>query len=335
MMNMLVTGGTGFLGKALARRLVKEGHHITIIGRNEQVGRQLEAEGMTFVQADLSDQEAMIKACQQKDYVFHCGALSSPWGKYYDFYQTNVSGTKNIIAGCKEHHVKRLIHVSTPSIYAYYSNRENITEDSSLPKRLINHYAQTKYLAEQEIDQAYENGLPVITIRPRAIFGPGDNAIIPRLIEANDKIGVPIINDGRALIDFTYIDNVVDALLLCMNSPEHTLGQKYNITNGHPMLLRDILEKLFKSLYINWNKRKVNYHFLFLLASCMELFYKTFMLKKEPVLTKYTVSVLSHTQTLNIDAAKNDLGYEPRVSIDEGIQEFSKWWKEQEHDDKV
>lgn len=333
-MNMLVTGGTGFLGKALARRLIKEGHHVTIIGRNEQIGQQLTIEGMTFIQADLSDEEAMRQACQRMDYVFHCGALSSPWGKYHDFYQTNVIGTKNIIAGCKEHHVKRLIHVSTPSIYAYYTNRENITEDSPLPKEMINHYAQTKYLAEQEIDKAHENGLPVITIRPRAIFGPEDNAIIPRLIEANDKIGVPIINEGKALIDFTYIDNVVDALLLCKKSPVQTLGKKYNITNGHPMLFRDVLETLFKSLHIKWKKRKMNYHLIFLLAWCMEVFHKLFIPKKEPVLTRYTVSVLSHTQTLNISAAKKDLGYEPRISIDEGIEEFSKWWG-QEHDNQV
>lgn len=332
-MNMLVTGGTGFLGKALARRLIKEGHHVTIIGRNEQVGQQLTIEGMTFIQADLNDQKAMIQACQLMDYVFHCGALSSPWGKYSDFYQTNVIGTKNIIAGCEEHHVKRLIHVSTPSIYAYYTNRENIMEASQLPQKMINHYAQTKYLAEKEIDKAHENGLPVITIRPRAIFGPEDNAIIPRLIEANDKIGVPMINDGKALIDFTYIDNVVDALLLCMNSPVQTQGKKYNITNGNPMLFCDVLEKLFESLQLKWNKRKMNYHVIFLLASCMEVFYKLFMPKKEPILTKYTVSVLSHTQTLNIDAAKKDLGYEPRISIDEGIQEFSKWWGVK-HDDQ-
>lgn len=330
MMKILVTGGTGFLGKALARRLVTEGHQVTIIGRNKQIGHQLETEGMTFIQADLNDQAAMIKACHKQDYVFHCGALSSPWGKYRDFYETNVIGTKNIIAGCKKYNIQRLIHVSTPSIYSIYSDREDVKEDALLPEKFINHYALTKYLAEQEIDTAYENGLPVITIRPRAIFGPGDRAIIPRLIKANEKIGVPMIHEGQALIDFTYLDNVVDALLLCMDSPAHTIGKKYNITNDHPMILYDILEKLFNTLHIKWRKRKMNYQFIFRLASVMEFIYKLFMPNKEPILTKYTVSVLSHSQTLNIDAAKHDLGYEPHVSIDEGIQKFTKWWRKKD-----
>ncbi len=330
-MKILVTGGTGFLGKTLARRLLKEEYQVTIIGRNKQIGNQLEAEGMTFIQANLSDQAAMIQACREQDYVFHCGALSSPWGKYQDFYETNVIGTKNIIAGCQKYNIRRLIHVSTPSIYATNSDRVDIKEDDLLPDTFINHYAQSKYLAEQEIDKAYNNGLPVITIRPRAIFGPGDRAIIPRLIEANEKIGVPIIREGKAIIDFTYIDNVVDALILCMDSPVHTLGKKYNITNGHPMALHDVLEKLFYTLQIQWRKRKMNYQFIFFIASLMELLHKLFMPGKEPVLTKYTVGLLSHTQTLNITAANRDLGYEPHVSIDEGIQRFSKWW-EREHE---
>lgn len=328
-MNILVTGGTGFLGKALARRFIKEGHHVTIIGRNKQTGSQLEAEGITFIQANLNELEAMIQACQHKDYVFHCGAKSSPWGKYKDFYDANVIGTKNIIIGCKEHHVKRLIYVSTPSIYSYFESRENIEEDSPLPTKFMNDYARTKYLAEQEIDQAHRMGLPVITIRPRAIFGPEDNAIIPRLIKANQKIGVPMIYGGNARIDITYVDNVVEALLLCMYSPAHTLGKKYNITNGEPMLLHDMLEKLFNTLQINWKKRKMNYHVIFTLASLMEVIYKGLLPKKEPLLTKYTVSVLSHTQTLNIEAAKNELGYEPITSVDEGMQKFAKWWEGQ------
>src|SRR5690625_2303190 len=333
-MKILVTGGTGFLGSSLAKRLVKEGYQVTIVGRNRQIGKQIETEGITFIQADLNDQVAMAHACQGQDYVFHSGALSSLWRKYQDFYETNVIGTKNMIAGCQKYNIKRLIHVSSPSIYSSYRDRLDIKEDDLLPDTFINDYAQTKYLAEQEIDKAYQNGLPVITIRPRAIFGPGDRAIIPRLIKANEKIGVPIIYNARAMIDFTYIDNVVDALLLCMNSPVHTLGKKYNITNDHPMVLHDILEELFQTLNIKWRKRKMNYRFIFFLASMVERFYRSFMPNKEPVLTKYTVSVLAHTQTLNIAAAKGDLGYVPRVSIDEGIEKFAKWWEE-EHGHKT
>lgn len=334
-MNILITGGTGFLGKALARRLMHDGNQVTVLGRNQTIGNKLVNEGMSFICADLADEEEIVSACEGQEYVFHCGALSSPWGPYESFYQTNVRGTENVIKGCEMHRVKRLIHVSTPSIYFYYNNRNDVKEDAELPKKFINHYATTKYIAEQRIMDAFTNGLPTIIIRPRALFGPEDNAIIPRLIEANQKIGVPIINGGNTLMDITYVENVVDALLLAKDAKHETLGKAYNITNGEPMLLNDLLASLFSMLQMEWNKRKMNYHIISFIARLLEAFHTIFIPNKEPVLTTYTVSVLTHSQTLNIDAAKQELGYEPRISIQEGMERFVKWWKEEENDNHI
>ena len=135
----------------------------------------------------FEDRERVLQVCKDKDYIFHSGALSSPWGKYEDFYNANVLGTKHIIEGSQKYGIKRLIHVSTPSIYFYYDERQNVVENAKLPDTFVNHYATTKYMAEQAIDQAFTQGLPVITIRPRALFGPGDNAILPRLIKVCEK----------------------------------------------------------------------------------------------------------------------------------------------------
>ena len=214
-MKILVTGATGFLGKRLALRLSELGYEVTATGRNTLVGVDLEKQGICFRKTDLQDTESIINACKNKDYVFHCGALSSPWGKYKDFYNTNILGTKNIIQGCKENSVKRLIHVSTPSIYFDFKDKLNISEKDPLPDKPVNDYAKTKLLAEQEIDKAHQEGLPVITIRPRAIFGPGDTSILPRLIKANNKRFIPVIGDKKVLVNITYVENAVDALLLC------------------------------------------------------------------------------------------------------------------------
>lgn len=332
-MNILVTGGTGFLGKKTAYRLKELGHNVSIIGRNEIVGKKMESEGIAFIKCDLSDRTSVLNSCENMDYVFHCGAFSSPWGKYEDFYSSNVTGTKNVIEGCFTHKIKRLIHVSTPSIYFQFDERLDVKEDSSLPKHFVNHYAHTKYLAEIEIDKAFEKGLPVITIRPRAIFGPEDNAIIPRLIKVNHEKFIPLIKNGEVVIDLTYVENVVDALLLCMESPENTLGQKYNITNDERVRLFDILTILFKEIEQPFKYRKINYSFAFQLARFLEWFSNTFRNGKEPLLTQYTVSVLSNSQTLCIEKAKNELGYIPRFTVQDGINEFVKWWKgEAEHD---
>ncbi|WP_223067237.1 NAD-dependent epimerase/dehydratase family protein [Paenibacillus caui] len=331
-MNVLVTGGTGFLGSRLALKLNELGYQVTAIGRNEAAGHKLANDNIHFVRCDLRDTEQVFRLCRDKDYVFHCGALSSPWGKYKDFYDINVGGTHNVIEGSKKAGIKRLIHVSTPSIYFDMKDKWNIAESDPLPIRPINHYAKTKLMAEQLCDAAYKAGLPVIGIRPRGLFGPGDTSIIPRLIRANSKFGVPIINKGKALVDVTYVDNVVDSLIRCKDSDNSTLGKMYNITNGEPMYFIDLIERVFRQLNLDFRPRMISFDTAYRVASMMELMSKTILFGKEPILTKYSVGVLAKSQTLSIKAAQEELGYQPRISIEQGIEQFARWWSEASHD---
>lgn len=328
-MRILVTGGTGFLGQKLAFRLANMGYEVTATGRNKTTGKLLEENGIKFVHCPLEDRHRVLQVCKDKDYIFHSGALSSLWGKYKDFYNANVLGTKHIIEGSQKSGIQRLIHVSTPSIYFYYDERQDVVENEKIPDTFVNHYAKTKYMAEQAMDQAFNHGLPVITIRPRALFGPGDNSILPRLIKVCEKGALPIIGTKDVLVDITYIDNVVDALLLCMHSPKHTLGQKYNITNGEQVSLYEVIENVMKRLGKEVKYKKISYHAAFTIAALLEGISKTILFGKEPILTKYTVSVLSKSQTLNIDKAQKELGYIPNISIEEGITKFVNWWETQ------
>lgn len=333
-MNVLVTGATGFLGFHLAEKLKQEGYHVTATGRNRKIANELRKKGISFLACDLTDEEKTIALCKNQDFIFHTAALSSPWGKYEEFYQANVKTTKNIIQGCKTYHPKRLIHVSTPSIYFNHDERIGVKEDDTLPPVFVNHYAHTKWLAEQEIDQAFAEGISTVTIRPRALFGPRDTTIIPRLIRANEKGALPLFGDGKTLMDITYVGNVVDALLLCMHSPECTLGQKYNITNGDPVYLIDMLQLLFSKLDLPFQPKYMSFSSAYRLAYVMEGFHRIFRIQKEPLLTRYTVGVLGKSQTLNITKAKNELGYKPSVSVKEGLDLFVKWREEQhEHGD--
>lgn len=270
----------------------------------------------------------MVRNCEGQEMVFHCGALSSLWGSYNDFYESNVTGTRNVIKGCVANGVERLIHVSTPSIYFDFADRYHIAESTPLPRKAANWYAETKRLAEQEIDQAYESGLPVMTIRPRAIFGPGDPTIIPRLIEANRQGRLPLIRGGQAVVDLTYIHNVVDALLLCMSAPSEALGRKYNITNDEPIRFIDALNYLFERLGEPVRARRIPYPAAYMAAGCIEGLARLTGSSKEPLLTRYTVGLLSKSQTLDISAAREQLGYRPRVSVKEGIDAYAAWYKE-------
>ncbi|NLW46590.1 MAG: NAD(P)-dependent oxidoreductase [Firmicutes bacterium] len=328
-MKVLITGGTGFLGQKLAIRLQQIGYMVTIVGRNEKVGVGLAQKGMEFLRADLRDSTQMKRAIKGKDYVFHCGALSAPWGHYSNFYETNVIGTENVIAGCMFHGVRRLIHVSSPSIYFEYRNKLNVTETQQLPRQMVNYYAKTKYMAEQRIDDAFTAGLPVVTIRPRAIFGPGDTTIFPRLIRANQRFGIPLIDGGQVLMDITYVENIVEALILAMDSAPETLGKKYNISNGTPVPLIDLLQKLFLIMGLPLRTRPVTFSSAYLAALFLETFFKIFMPNHEPPFTCYTVGLLSKSLTLNIATAKKELGFEPKISIDEGLKLFADWWREQ------
>lgn len=330
-MNVLITGGTGFLGKQLALKLRSLGDNVTVLGRNQVIGEQLAATGLRFVAADLRDAQAIALACQGQDCVFHCGAFSSPWGNSRDFYDINVLGTRHLVQGCLAQRVWRLVHVSTSAVYFTYADQLQILESLAFPQP-VGAYAKTKQLAEQEIQQGYQQGLSTIVIRPRGIFGPGDTTILPRLLRASDRTGIPLIRHGQATIDMTYIDNVVSALRCCQQAPNSLSGRVYNITNGEPMTLIDLLGQLSQQLGTALKFKPMLFPIAYGLAAVMEgaatLLSKAELSGAEPILTRYTVGLLTFSQTLAIDAAMKDLGYQPQVTIEKGIAQFARWWKD-------
>lgn len=327
-MKALVTGATGCLGRHLASRLLRDGWEVHATGRNFTVGAALKDMGIIFHKADLSDTNIIKSLCAHKDIIFHCGALSSPWGKYENFHQANVVGTHNIVEGCLEHNVRRLVHVSTPSIYFDFTEKHQISETDKLPEKPVNHYVASKIKAEQIVDTAFKkNNLPVVTIRPRAIFGPYDKVIMPRILRAGRNGKVPHIEGGKALIDVTYVDNVVESLLLCGSASNRVLGKKYNITNGEPIRLKDLLERSFAALNFPFQPKHITYKTAYRAATLMEIIASLPFVSWEPTFTKYGVGVFSIGQTLDISAARCDLGYQPIVTLDQGIERFAAWWK--------
>lgn len=326
-MKILITGATGFLGLATARRLHAAGHVVTAMGRNSQIGQRLQTEGIKFMRVDLQDREDVVHCCEGQQAVIHCAALASPWGKYQDFYDANVVGTENLLAGCLRHGVRRLVNISTPSIYFDYQHRLGIRESDPLPKQQATHYSSTKLLADERIAEASKLGLEVISIRPRAIFGPGDKTVLGRLIRLAEKGTVPLVNGGTSLVDMTYIDNCVDAIVLCLEAPKSALGKVFNISNGEPISTRSMLDLLGRKLGLDITFRSMPFFLAHSIAATSELVYRGLGLREEPPLTKYAVGLMSKSQTLDINAAKMELGYEPLVSLEAGFERFALWWK--------
>jgi len=327
--NVLVTGATGFLGGRLARKLRDSGFEVIAIGRNADAGVKLVTDGIRFEQVDLSDPDRTKKICKGIDTVFHCAAFSSLWGAYRDFYTHNVEATRHLLNACIHHHIRRMVNVSTPSVYCTNKDRFNIREQEPLPPRYVNAYATTKRLAEIAVEeaQAAHPELETITLRPRGIFGPGDTTILPRLIKANSLSGVPLFRGGSALMDLTYIDNVVDALLLAGLAQSEVTGRAYNISNGEPVRLLDTLNQLFQLLDIPMRPRRLPLPVGKAAATLMEGIALLTPGRPEPLMTRYAVSLLGISQTLDITDARELLGYKPRINMNESLVIFADWWR--------
>ena len=329
--SVLVTGATGFLGGALARRLaLAEGARVTALGRRADAGARLTREiyghDLRFVQADLAQPDAAQAACAGQAIVFHCAARAGAWGAYTDFQRDNVSVTHNIIAGCRRAGA-RLVHVSTPSVCFAGQPRLAVSESDPLPARQLSPYAATKLLAEQAVNTATADGLRAICIRPRAIFGPRDTTLLPRLIQRLALGRLPILGDGRNQADLTYVDNVVDALLLCATAPEAVLGRTFHITNGEPVRLWETIGQLCQALGYPPPRRRVPLAAALALAYASELAHTALHRPGEPALTRYGVRLLALDATLDITAARRDLGYAARVSLTAGLERVAAWWR--------
>jgi nucleoside-diphosphate-sugar epimerase len=316
-MQILVTGGAGFVGQHLVRALIERGHNVRMLGRNFSCADALLEAGATKLQADLCDRESVIAACAQMDAVYHVGALSAPWGRSADFHAINVGGTEHVIAGCEQHNVGRLIVVSSPSVLFNGRDQHLLTDAAPYPAGFISTYSATKKLAEDRVNAAIARGLPALILRPKAIFGPGDTTLFPRLIQAAAQGRLPQIGAGRNLVDLTYVGNVVQALLLALHEP-NALGKTYTITNDEHVALWDVIKLVLRRLDIPAELRRLPIAAALVAARMMEA--RARLTGTEPLLTRYSVAVLARTQTYDISAARRDLRYAPTVSVAEGIR---------------
>ncbi len=316
-MRILVTGGTGFLGQHLVRRLLTHGHQVQMMGRNMAVAKALIDLGAIPFIADLRDQSAVMRACQNIDVVYHVGALSAPWGKRSDFYAINVGGIEAVIMGCRTHEVRRLIYVSSPSVVFDGRDQHCVTEDVPYPYRFASIYSLTKKLGEDRVNAVSAQELETVILRPKAIFGPGDQALLPRLISAAQQGRLPQIGNGRNLVDLTYVENVVHALILALDA-QTAAGKTYTITNDEHVPLWNVIRYVLQRLALPTRLRKVSLATVLAAAGLMEL--RATLSGKEPLLTRYSAAILARTQTYDIRAAKRDLGYAPIISVAEGVE---------------
>lgn len=332
-MKVLVTGATSGLGRNAAEWLVAAGYQVHATGRDEAVGRLLEAKGARFTALDLT--RAGTEQCEQLmmgyDVVWHCAAKSSPWGDRNAFYQINTYATEKLAKAAGRCGVKRFIHISTPAIYFDFKHHHQITE-SEFAQQFANHYAASKFYAEQSIMQVLQRypQTTYLILRPRGLFGPFDRVIMPRLLAQlqNGKGELRLPGGGSAYLDMTFVLNVVHAMGLASTREHLPSGGIYNITNQQPQHLVDILHHLLtRQLGLQYRVRAVPYPLLRAVACGMEML--SSFTGKEPMLTRYGVAATYFDMTLDNANAIRDLGYRPRYTLEEGMELTAQWLKEQ------
>lgn len=334
-MKILVTGATSGLGRNCVDFLLKNNVEVACIGRNISEGKILTNAGATFNAIDLSNEDSLnrLNLFKQFDAIWHCAALSSPWGKSEDFDRHNIKATINLLDFARKANTQRFIHISTPAIYFDYKHRYEIDESfrAIIP---VNDYARTKLEAEQHVLQAATNNKDIhyTILRPRAIFGPYDRVLLPRLLallkQNNGKLPLP--RAGETLIDMTFVGNVVHSMWLATNSTSISSGNIFNISNDEPAKIINVLEKLFvNELNYKMRVKNVPYPIASIAAKLLEL--NSRFTKKEPKLTSYSAGVLAFDMTLSIERAKSVLGYKPVFCLDEGIKLTAKWLRENDN----
>jgi len=325
--NILVTGGGGFLGGAIVRRLVQRGDRVASFSRGFYP--ELETIGVRQICGDLADGGAVDNACRNIDLVYHAAARTGVWGPYDVYFKTNVAGTENILSACRNHHVPRLVYTGSPSVVFNGRDMEGVDERAPYPDHYPAHYPQTKALAEQAVRRATGPDLKTIILRPHLIWGPGDNALVPRIIARAHRL--VRVGDGRNRVDTVYIDNAAEAHIQAADRlRENPLlsGKVYFISQDDPVPLWDMVDAILNAGGLPPVRRSVSKRTAWLMGLLLESVYRLLQVSAEPLMTRFVAEELATSHWFDIGAAKRDLGYRPTVGTAEGLRRLAAWLRE-------
>jgi len=323
---ILVTGGGGFLGSAIVYRLVEKGDDVSSFSRGFYP--ELSTIGVNHIQGDIRDKIAVEHALNGVDLVFHVAAKPGVWGNYSEYYETNVSGTENVIAACIRQGVSKLVYTSSPSVIFDGTDMAGVDESAPYSDRFHAHYPETKSIAEQAVVKAAGDRLRTIVLRPHQIWGPGDKHFIPRIIARANRLVQ--VGNGKNLVDTIYIDNAAEAHVLAgdrLGDNPNLSGNIYFISQDKPIRLWDMINDILKAAGLPPVQRSIPHWVAWLIGAVLESVYKGLVLKGEPQMTRFLANILAATHWFDIGAAKRDLGYVPRVSTQEGLRRVEKWLK--------
>jgi nucleoside-diphosphate-sugar epimerase len=325
---VLVTGGGGFLGRAIVARLVARGDQVRSFARRDYP--ELRQLGVEVVRGDLADAAAVRAACADCEVVFHAAARAGMWGSYAEYFEPNVRGTEHVLAACAAERVGRVVFTSSPSVVFDGRDVEGGDESLPYPGRYASAYSASKALAEQRVLAANGLRLRTLALRPHLIWGPGDHHILQRLLVRARAGHLRRVGGGRNRVDSIYIDNAADAHVRAADALEanpQAAGRPYFISNGEPWPMWDLINGILAAAGVTPVTRPLSRWAAWTIAASLEAAHKVLGIAAEPRLTRFIVDELSTSHWFDISAARRELGYEPAVSIKEGLSRLAAWFR--------
>jgi len=323
-MKALVTGGGGFLGKAMVRQLVARGDQVRSYSRGRYP--ELTDLGVDVLRGDLADARGVASAVEGIDLVFHVAARAGIWGAWNEYHRTNVVGTENVLTACKRHGVGGLVYTSSPSVVFHNQDMEGVDESVPYPETYLAHYPKTKAMAERRVLEANSPELATVALRPHLIWGPGDNHLVPRILERGRAGKLKRIGTEPKLVDSVYIEDAARAHLLAgdtLSPGSRVAGKVYFISQGEPLPVWDLVNRILGAGGVGPVEKTVSPRLALVAGWVLEVVYRALGRKSEPPMTRFLARQLSTAHWFDISAARRDLGFEPGLSIQEGIQKLA------------
>ena len=323
-MKILVTGGGGFLGSAICRQLLSQGHEVIAFQRSR--AKHLKAPGIQIVRGDVTDISDLLKASKNCDAIIHTAGKAGVWGDPAEYQKINVEGTTNVIRTCRDLSIPNLVHTSSPSVVHCGSDIENGNESLPIAKHFTSPYPATKALAEKIVLASNRDGLRTVALRPHLIWGPGDPHILPRLAKKvrGGKLALP---GPQKVIDTIFIENAAQAHVMALQELQgkaRCSGKPYFITNNEPLPQGEIIQKLLAAIGITVEIRSIPTGLARAVGTVCEFSWRILPLSGEPPITRFAVDQLGTAHWFDTSAAERDFGYRPEISIAEGLAILSK-----------
>jgi nucleoside-diphosphate-sugar epimerase len=316
-----VTGGSGFIGGRLIRRLENEGLSVKALARSDAAAAAVEAAGAEAVRGDLNDETAIRDGARGCRYAFHAAARAEQWGDPADFERVNVGGTETVLRACRAAGVERFVHIGTEAALLHGKPLVNANEDWRLHPESKALYSATKARAERAVRTATAPGFDTVVVRPRFVWGPGDTTVLPGLVKAVESGRFAWIGGGRHLTSTTHVDNAVEGLVLAADRGRP--GAAYFVTDGEPVVFREWVERLLATRGIEVPDRSVPRPLAAALAAAGEAAWRLLGRDGEPPLTRLGYWMTGLECTLDDSRAREELGYVPPTTRESGLNQMS------------